>query len=80
MIKSPHGRIIRLKTVCELTGWSRSTIYLKMDESVFPKPIKLGKRSVGWLENEVLAWVQSRIDQSRLSIDESKLPIHSTTK
>lgn len=58
-------RILRLHEVCKLTGLSRSSIYLKVSVSEFPKPIKLGLRSVGWIEAEVAAWIEARINVSR---------------
>ena len=35
------------------TGKSRSTIYKECAEGLFPKPVPLGRRAVGWPENEV---------------------------
>lgn len=32
-----------------------------MDKGVFPRPIKLGEHSVGWIEEEVIAWIESRV-------------------
>lgn len=32
-----------------------------MDKGGFPRPIKLGEHSVGWVEEEVIAWIESRI-------------------
>jgi Prophage CP4-57 regulatory protein (AlpA) len=32
-----------------------------MAEGRFPRSIRTGKRSVAWLESEVLAWQQARI-------------------
>ena len=58
-------RILKLPTVCDLTGLSKSTVYLKVAEGTFPKPIKLSTRSSGFLEHEVVEWVRSRIAQSR---------------
>jgi prophage regulatory protein len=54
-------RVIRLKEVMIRTGLSRSTIYLHIKEDVFPKPINLGARSVGWLESEIDAWIDEKI-------------------
>ncbi|MNF09050.1 Prophage CP4-57 regulatory protein (AlpA) [compost metagenome] len=54
-------RILRMKTVIEITGLARSTVYKYVAEGIFPKPISLGGRSVGWLESEVHSWIQSRI-------------------
>lgn len=45
------------------TGYSRSSIYLKMQDGTFPKPIKLGARAVGWLESEIEEWLQARIEK-----------------
>ena len=54
--------ILRRKQVEQRTGLSRSTIYLRIQEGSFPKPISLGERAVGWLENEIEAWLASRIE------------------
>lgn len=54
-------KVIRIARVTALTGLSRSTIYRYMDKDIFPRPIQLGERSVGWIEEEVLAWLASRI-------------------
>lgn len=61
--------ILRRKQVEARTGLSRSTIYARIAEGSFPRPIDLGGgRAVGWIESEINAWVQSRIQQSRKSI------------
>jgi prophage regulatory protein len=57
--------ILRLPEVKKSTGLSRSTIYLRIAEGTFPKPISLGGRAVGWLEAEVQEWLQRRIEASR---------------
>ncbi len=53
-------RIYRRRDVEKLVGLSRSTLYAMMAEGSFPKPIKLGKRAVGWREVDVLDWLESR--------------------
>ncbi|MBC8366756.1 AlpA family transcriptional regulator, partial [bacterium] len=45
--------ILRLPTVKQRTGLSRSTIYLRISEGRFPTPVSLGGRAVGWVEEEV---------------------------
>ena len=57
--------IERLSRVMDRTGLSRSTIYLKVSRGEFPKPIALGTRSVGWLAEEITAWIEARVKQSR---------------
>jgi prophage regulatory protein len=54
--------ILRRKQVEKRTGLSRSTIYLRIQEGTFPRPIKLGARAVGWLENEIEAWLAARLE------------------
>jgi prophage regulatory protein len=71
--ESEHGEgevermhtILRLPAVKASTGLSRSTIYLRITEGTFPKPVSLGGRAVGWLEAEIQKWLQERIDLSR---------------
>jgi prophage regulatory protein len=57
--------ILRLPAVKRSTGLSRSTIYLRIAQGTFPKPVSLGGRAVGWLEAEVQQWLQRRIEASR---------------
>lgn len=57
--------ILRLPEVKKNTGLSRSTIYLRISEGTFPKPVSLGGRAVGWLQAEIQEWLQQRIEASR---------------
>ena len=57
--------ILRLPAVKAVTGLSRSTIYLRISEGRFPKPVSLGDRAVGWIEAEVQEWLQKQIAASR---------------
>jgi prophage regulatory protein len=53
--------ILRRNAVQKATGLSRSSIYERMAQGDFPKPIPLGPRAVGWVESEVMEWVRERI-------------------
>ncbi len=57
--------ILRLPAVKTSTGLSRSTIYLRITQGTFPKPVNLGGRAVGWLEAEIQEWLQRQIEESR---------------
>jgi len=57
----PIPTILRRKQVEAETGYSRSTIYLRMSQRLWPKPVSLGPRSVGWLAAEVAALNGARI-------------------
>ncbi len=39
---------------------SNSTLYYLMSTGDFPRPVKLGKRSVAWKRSEIESWIQSR--------------------
>jgi len=53
--------ILRRKEVELRTGLSRSTIYERIRLGTFPAPIPLGPRSVGWVEEEIDAFLADRI-------------------
>ena len=57
--------ILRLPEVKRSTGLSRSTIYLRIAQEAFPRPVSLGGRAVGWLEAEIQEWLQRQIEASR---------------
>lgn len=59
-------RFLRLPEVLARTGLSRSTIYVRLDQGRFPRPVSLGGRAVGWIESEVDEWIRERIDESRI--------------
>ena len=57
--------ICRLPEVMARTGLSRSTIYEMIRKRRFPAQINLGPRAVGWVESEIVEWIEERIDESR---------------
>lgn len=65
-------KILRLRQLQERIGLARSTVYDRMNprspryDATFPRPIKLGVGSVGWIEAEIDQWILQRVEQSRL--------------
>ncbi|MGE5539628.1 MAG: helix-turn-helix transcriptional regulator [Gemmatimonas sp.] len=59
------SKIFRRKQVEAHTGLSRSTIYAWVRDGLFPAPISLGPKAVGWLESELDAWLAERTRASR---------------
>lgn len=53
--------ILRLPAVQAATGLSRSLIYLRVSQGLWPKPVRLGPRAIGWPEDEVAAMNAARI-------------------
>jgi prophage regulatory protein len=67
MQSNPLGKsqILRLKHVTTRTGLSRATIYRLMRAGTFPVSLRLGENSVGWLGDDIDAWLDQRIRASR---------------
>ena len=59
--------ILRLPSVKQRTGLSRSSIYLRMTNNEFPASISLGGRAVGWLEQDINEWIVKKIEDSRIN-------------
>jgi prophage regulatory protein len=57
-------KIYRLPDVMNMTGLSRSSIYLRVSTDEFPKPVKIGRRAVGWPEESIIAW-QSKMMEAQ---------------
>ncbi|WP_251971497.1 helix-turn-helix transcriptional regulator [Sphaerotilus microaerophilus] len=61
--RPPHSglTILRRRQVEHETGYSRSTIYLRISQGLWTRPISLGARAVGWPAGEVSALNAARI-------------------
>ena len=46
-------KIIRRKEVEQRIGLACSTIYAMMAAQKFPRPVRIGRRAVGWLEEDI---------------------------
>ena len=54
--------LLRFPDVINRTGLKRSSIYTRLKEGTFPKPIKIGERAIAWIESEIDQWITDRID------------------
>ena len=54
------GRIIRLPEVLHRCGISKSTLYRMMAAEIFPPSVPVGDRAIGWYEEEIDRWVNTR--------------------
>ena len=61
MAQQTTRRFLRLPEVIHTSGYGRTAIYEKIKTGEFPKPYPLGARAVGWLVDDVDAWIESRI-------------------
>ena len=53
-------KLLRAKDVLAITLISNSTMYELIKENKFPKPIRIGRRAVAWLESDIQEWIDSR--------------------
>lgn len=53
--------LLRLPAVKAQSGYSRSTIYLRMSQGLWTKPVSLGARAVAWPAGDVAALNAARI-------------------
>ncbi|MGE4410247.1 MAG: helix-turn-helix transcriptional regulator [Sphingobium sp.] len=54
-------RIIRLKTVLQRTGLSRSTLYRKIADGTFPAQVRISVHGAGWRESSVNRWIDDPV-------------------
>lgn len=59
-----NDKMVDMAFITSFTGLTDKWFYKLIKDGEFPKPIKLG-RSSRWMQSEVEAWVQNRINQSR---------------
>lgn len=49
--------LIRLPEVIDMTGMAKSTIYAKLKDGDFPRPLKISHRHVAWDKQDVISWI-----------------------
>jgi prophage regulatory protein len=59
---------LRLPQVLARVGLKSTRIYQLVGDGDFPAPVRLGERSVAWLESEVERWIQNRAARPRVQI------------
>ena len=53
--------ILRRGSVESQSGYPRSTLYLRISQGLWTRPVKIGPRAVGWPADEVSALNAARI-------------------
>ena len=59
-VKGNFMRVLNVKDVVGITGLSKVTIWRKEKSGKFPKRINLTSRRVGWIESEIVGWLEDR--------------------
>ncbi|HEM7526652.1 TPA: AlpA family transcriptional regulator [Providencia rettgeri] len=60
-----YETLIRLPEVLKRTGFSRPWVYKLLKQRLFPQPIKIGGRSIAFVESEINEWIEQQIANSR---------------
>ncbi len=60
--------LIRMSETMRRTGYGKAWIYRLISQNKFPKPIKIGSRSIAFVESEVDEWINQRIAESRREV------------
>lgn len=67
------SRVLRLQEVLDLLSISKSYHFAKLDRNsksydpTYPKPISVGERSVRYIEQEVIDWINARKEERNAS-------------
>ena len=54
-------KILRYWAVLDKSGEGRSTLYMKISNGLWTRPVRIGSRAVGWPDHEVDAILSARI-------------------
>ena len=53
-------KILRIQDVINVTGLSRTTVWRLERRGDFPRRLRLGQNSCGWVAQEIQDWIASR--------------------
>lgn len=68
-----NTRLLRLSEVQEIVGLKTTEIYRRMQLNIFPKPVKLGKRNVRWISNQITEWKKEAVREALLRANKDKI-------
>ena len=54
-------KLLTFAQVSEAVALGRSTVYQRIKEETFPRPVSLGPHCVRWRSDEIAAWIDSQI-------------------
>ena len=54
----PSQGFLRLRMILPYVGFSQATLWRKVKDGTFPKPIKISERITAWRAEEVNYWIE----------------------
>jgi len=58
------SKFLRLSSVIDQTGLSKSSIYKQIQKHTFPAQVHIGSRAVAWLQSDIEEWILHRVKVS----------------
>ena len=58
MKTSNANQLIDIETMCKLVNRKRTSLYVWVRDGKFPKPLMIGKRTLGWTESQYKEWAE----------------------
>ena len=55
---------VRVNQLTKLIPISKASVWRKVKEGTFPKPVKLGERITAWRMDEIEAWLVARHEEA----------------
>ena len=55
---------VRVSQLTKLIPISKASVWRKVKEGSFPKPVKLGERITAWHMNDIEAWLAARHEET----------------
>ena len=65
-----NKKLIRIKSVIEITGLSKSYIYQLQSKGLFPRAVQIipNGKAKAWVLSEVEAWIDTRIQERDMEV------------
>jgi prophage regulatory protein len=71
-----YRKILRRPEVEAMTGLGRSSIYAEMAAGRLKRPVNIGLRAVGWLEQDIIEWQNERIAERDRKVPPARVAIN----
>ena len=62
VFKFGNKPVLFIEQVCELVAMPRASVYQNAKNGHFPEPVNIGKKRFVWVESDVLAWIDTRLN------------------
>ncbi len=59
-MNTTDSRYLRINELLEMLPMGKSTIWRKVKDGTFPRPVKLGVRITAWKHSEILEFIASK--------------------